>query len=308
MKKLFFTLIALTLFFGCATKQKPAVVPEPVITVTEAEASQEQTAGEAVPIAKKIEIGRYKNGTPKGYEYINLETGIVQAREIVDYSGSTSITGRIPDGLVIQYDPQGNTIADLNYNNGRLEGTVKEYDPEGKVTAVRSYKAGRPHGLTREFWPNGTVKEEINFINGIISGAVRKYSENGTLLSVENYIDDALDGVSREFYVTGTIKKQTEYTGGKIDGYLEVYDKSGIMRAKYYYSRGVLSGVSESFYEDGSINTQVMYVEGKREGDTKIYSNNNSDKPIYIDTYKNDKRTRRKAYAATGNLLFVLDY
>jgi len=328
-KKILIIPLALCVSLGCSTAQKSAprvpvaddtreqILSRLILGKTPSETASaqalqaeagEQAAGEAVAVARKVEIGRRKNGSPRGYEYISIATGQVVAREIIDDAGARSLTGRIPDGLIVQYSPEGNVVAEFNYNAGRLEGIVKEFDPQGNVAYIKSYKAGHLCGLTRKFYPDGSVHKEINYHGGLRHGATRKFSPGGALISVEQYRDDVLEGTAREFYVTGVLKKETEYALGRIDGYQREFDPTGIKRSEHYYGRGVLSGVSRLFYEEGGIHMEIRYVDGKREGDTRIFSVNNPQTPIYIDTYRNDKKIRRRAFTATGDLLFVLDY
>jgi antitoxin component YwqK of YwqJK toxin-antitoxin module len=92
------------------------------------------------------------------------------------------------------------------------------------------------------------------------------------------------------------------------EGYQKEFDPSGILLIEYNYTMGKLEGQSKKYYDDGSIQMIANYADNKQEGETKIFSNNNSDNPIYIDIYKNNKKIKRKAYSSQGKLIFTLDY
>jgi antitoxin component YwqK of YwqJK toxin-antitoxin module len=62
------------------------------------------------------------------------------------------------------------------------------------------------------------------------------------------------------------------------------------------------------YYEDGCINKIEKYKNNKLNGDTKIYSNNNSEIPLYIDTYVNGKKTMRRAFSSKGIQIFKVKY
>ncbi|MCL2335569.1 MAG: toxin-antitoxin system YwqK family antitoxin [Endomicrobia bacterium] len=262
-----------------------------------------------VIIAKKIEIGRYPDGTAKGYKYVsNYSADTVYATETIDAKGNSILDGKIPDGMIVQYYDKGNVAAEYNYNAGKLEGIVKEYYPDGSVAAVKNYKAGELSGPVKEYYPNGNVREESSYSDGILSGSVRKYSDTGTLLSRDEYQDGDLNGVCKEFYINGKTKTETEYMNNKKEGFRKEYDAGGILLAEYNYSSDKLEGQQKKYYEDGNIQMIANYANNKQEGETKIFSNNNSDTPIFIDIYKNGVKIKRRAYSTQGKILFTTNY
>ncbi|MDR2426295.1 MAG: toxin-antitoxin system YwqK family antitoxin [Endomicrobium sp.] len=269
----------------------------------------DQIASETPVIsAKKVELGRYDDGTSKGYKYISEDGSVTFAEELIDEKGNRIIEGRIPDGLIVQYYDEGNIAAELNYNAGRLEGVVKEYFPDGIVSSVKNYKSGELNGPVKEYYPNGKIKEDFVYINGLLNGALRKYSDTGTILSRAEYQDGELNGTYKEFFVNSKVKIEIEYMNNKKEGYQREFDPSGILLAEYNYTMNKLEGQSKKYYEDGSIQMIANYVNNIQEGETKIFSNNNSDHPIYIDIYKNGKKIKRKAYSSQGKLIFTFDY
>jgi len=179
-------------------------------------------------------------------------------------------------------------------------------EPESVPAPVRN--GGPLNGVVREFYPNGNIKEEAVYKNGVLNGYLKKYSESGTLLSKAEYQDGDLNGVYKEFYVTGKIKTEIEYVNNKKDGAQKEYDPEGTLLSEFNYTLGKLEGFSKTYYEDGALRSIISYSNNLKEGEMQIFSNNNAAKPIYIDVYKNNKRIKRKAYAADGKLLFVVDY
>ena len=92
------------------------------------------------------------------------------------------------------------------------------------------------------------------------------------------------------------------------EGFSKEYSADGILKEQYNYSQDMLEGDSHIYYEDGSINEIRKYKNNKLNGDTKIYSNNNSEIPLYVDTYVNGKKVSRRAFSSNGKQIFRINY
>lgn len=299
--------LMLSLFvFGCSsTEQKKDVVVDPNENMQIKEKGDQIATEPSIFVEKRLLS--VSNGKPIEYEYV-LNSEVI-AKEILNENGEViSFTGEIPNGLVKQFDMENNLTAELNYNAGKIEGVTKTFYPNGKIETVKNYRNGKLEGVYREFYDDGQEKQLSNYKDGLLNGKVKKYSSSGTLLSSAEYINGELDGIYKEYYVTGITKIETEYFNGKKEGESKEYFPNGSVKTQYNFSQGKLEGDSKIYYEDGNINKIEKYKDGKLNGDTKIFSINNSEIPMYIDTYVNGKKTLRKAYSGKGELIFQMKY
>ena len=267
----------------------------------------DQIAKEEIIFTEK-KVAASSNGKPTEYHYILKNKTI--AKEFLNENGEViNVKGNIPNGLIKEYNIDGKLVSENNYNAGKFEGVNKTFHLDGKTVAtVKNYKNGVLEGKVFEYYENGNKKLEATYKNGVLNGVLKKYSINGTLLSSAHYANSQLDGLYKEYFVTGTPKIEIEYYNGKKEGYSKEYFSSGILKHEYNYSQGKLEGESKLYYEDGSINKIEKYTNGKLNGDTKIYSNNNSEIPLFIDTYVNGKKILRRAFSSKGTQIFKIPY
>ncbi len=299
---LFLTTLTFCSFFVCSCSSKNGK-----ISSLEATENGDQIAVKDILFTEK-KVSASSDGKPTEYQYVFK--GKVIATETLNEKGEVvSVKGEIPNGLIKEYNIEGKLVAENNYNAGKLEGVNKTFYSDGTTVAtVKNYKNGLLEGKVFEYYENGNKKQEANYKNGLLNGILKKYSMAETLLSSANYIDGKLDGLYKEFYVTGTPKKEIEYYNGLKEGFSKEYFSNGTLKAQYNYSQDKLEGDSMIYYEDGCINKIEKYKNNKLNGDTKIYSNNNSEIPLYIDTYVNGKKTMRRAFSSKGIQIFKVKY
>lgn len=286
-----------SLFCSCSTNKKAVPVLE----------EGDQVATEEIVFTEK-KVAATSNGKPTEYKYV-LKNKVI-AKEFLDENGEVvSVQGELPNGLVKQYGIDGKLVAENNYNAGKLEGVTKTFYPDGKTVAtVKNYRNGVLEGKVFEYYENGNKKTEASYKEGILNGTLKKYSMAETLISSAQYSDGKLDGLYKEYFVTGKPKKEIEYYNGLKEGFCREYSSDGILKEQYNYSQDRLEGDSHIYYEDGSINEIRKYKDNKLNGDTKIYSNNNSEMPLYIDTYVNGKKVLRRAFSSNGKQIFRIKY
>ena len=297
----------LTILFFCGLLFSACSSKNGKVSSLQATEKGDQVAQENVVFTEKKVITSAE-GKPTEYQYIFKNKVI--AKEILNEKGEiVSVEGEIPNGLIKEYNVEGKLVSEKNYNAGKLEGVNKTfYSDETTVATVKNYKNGVLEGKVFEYYENGNKKLEANYKNGLLNGTLKKYSTAETLLSSANYVDGKLDGLYKEFFVTGKPKKEIEYYNGLKEGYSKEYFSNGTLKYQYNYSQDKLEGDSQIYYEDGSINEIRKYQNNKLNGETKIYSNNNSEIPLYIDTYVNDKKVLRRAFSSNGRQIFKIKY
>lgn len=126
----------------------------------------------------------------------------------------------LSDGLMTEYDEEGNIIAEGEYIEGLEEGPWiyqygdlreegeysygyrngywKDYDTTGALLFEGEFIDNNPNGKHIYYWDNGKVKDEINYLMGMKNGDWKKFNYDGTLLlviSYENGVEKKYDGI-----------------------------------------------------------------------------------------------------------------
>lgn len=90
----------------------------------------------------------------------------------------------IPDGIAYFYfnDNNQTTMAEMEFDNGRLEGNYIEYYSNGSRKAVIYYNKGLPDGEALYYYNTGTLKLEGKYKNGKKKGKWVAYTPNGEVM------------------------------------------------------------------------------------------------------------------------------
>ncbi len=252
------------------------------------------------------------DGVKKIYVY-SVGAKVVAEETVDTYGNVVRFEGEIPSGTVRQYNSKNEVISEKYYEVPRKEPEKRTYEDrkyfeDGGIASIKTYTDGILDGLSVEYYEDGNKKIESNYKDGLLNGDYTKYRDTGKIEYSCQYQDGHLNGEYKEYYDTGVIKKEQEYLNDKKEGESKEYFETGILKYKYNYSQDVLEGESEIYYEDGSIERKEIYKNGKLHGDVRIYSNNNSQHPMYIDTYYNGRKAVRRAYSNKGTLIFKETY
>lgn len=98
----------------------------------------------------------------------------------------------LQDGLVTEFDRNGNVIAEGEYFEGLEEGKwiykLENHRIEG------TYSAGMRNGMWQHFYPNGQLSFEGQFINDNPNGKHIYYWDDGKKKDEENYINGRKEG------------------------------------------------------------------------------------------------------------------
>ncbi len=103
-----------------------------------------------------------------------------------------TISGLVQNGLksgkwTISSSENQTTTQELNYMNGKLEGTNVVYFEGGEVNAEGNFKNDKREGKWTWYFQNGEVESAINFIEGKKDGDQSFFKEGGVLLRTEVY-------------------------------------------------------------------------------------------------------------------------
>lgn len=145
---------------------------------------------------------------------------VIAVKTLTESGEVKSITGRIPDGWVRRYYPDGKLFMETYFKNDRPDGAMKAYFPTGELETTANYKKGRLNGAEKEFFATGALERTDNFVNGRREGVTKMYNDNGTLESAIIYVHGKVNGkckyydydkngklVGQEYYVNGEAVK-----------------------------------------------------------------------------------------------------
>jgi len=112
------------------------------------------------------------------------------ARQTTDAAANIiAVSGKIPDGIVKQYYPNGSLHWIGNMKDNKPDGTHKEYNEKGSVIREVNFSDGKKNSL-KVYNENGQLTMESNFIDGKIDTAKHYYyNEKNDLIKVSSYKD-----------------------------------------------------------------------------------------------------------------------
>ena len=158
------------------------------------------------------------------------------ARQVKDAKNNVIKTsGKIPDGIVKEFNDDGKLLFEWNYKNGKLNGTSKSYFLSGELLEEMIYKDNKQEGMSKKYYKSGKLLAERYFESNELEGVTRMYTENGTVLAELNYKNGKLDGESKMYYENGKLKTVQDYKSSrKIN--VKSYDPQGKMLFDHDYT------------------------------------------------------------------------
>ena len=162
-------------------------------------------------------------------ERIYYVNGKEVARDIWDKEGNRKIVGKIPDGLVKEYDENGQLVGEDNYKNGELDGLSRLYGGKDRHLLLEiNYKNGKAR-VWKTYYENGVLRMEINYKNGKRNGIERLYTKNEKLGIESNWKDGKRDGITKIYW-----------EDGDIIAYIDTYKNGEKINRKAYGREGKL--------------------------------------------------------------------
>ena len=135
-------------------------------------------------------------------------------------------TGKIPDGIVEEFNRDGTLMAVSNYKNGKLEGISKAYYPSGELREEILYANDKREGISKTYHKNGKILADRHFKDGLLEDLTTVYYESGKVLVEMHYKDNKLDGESKYYYENGSMRSIETYEDNKKIR-LQSYDQQG---------------------------------------------------------------------------------
>lgn len=157
-------------------------------------------------------------------------------------------------------------------DKGRKQGQWKKTGPDGKTLYEGTFVDGKPEGRFVYYYPNGKVKIISDFSQkGKISRTRMFHEVNGKLMAVGKYLDEKRDSTWRFYSEDSVLVSEEPYTQGKKNGVVKSYFPNGKVAEEKPYKMDVLDGVWKQYFDDGAMKAQGKYVNGLMEGKVFFY-------------------------------------
>lgn len=121
------------------------------------------------------EEGLYKDGRRVG------------AHKTFYKSGKLESEWKFKDGIAVDgihkvFFENGNTMNEIPFENGEIQGTARTFREDGTLLSEISVIKGSQNGGSRAFYPSGKVQFEAMFKDGIQVGEIKVFDEEGNQL------------------------------------------------------------------------------------------------------------------------------
>jgi antitoxin component YwqK of YwqJK toxin-antitoxin module len=168
------------------------------------------------------------------------------------------------NGIIRQFS-SGRMIAELCYENGKLNGVSKFYTLDGKTAEENTYKDDVLNGITKEYIiePGNYVRAVVKYQNGIKEGIEIGYDRYGDRSSVQFYKNGVLEGDAIGYY-EGKPHWFYKYVNGELEGKEYTLNlKTGKIIREGNYVCGARDGIEKFYYEDGFLLAETIWDKGK---------------------------------------------
>ncbi len=187
------------------------------------------------------EVTRVSNGfNCDGMEIITYFSGGKEiAKEILCDNGMQLVmTGRIPEGKVLEYYWAGTLRRVFTYANNKAHGHSHTYYPDGPIWMEQNFRMGLLDGPMKTFYKSGSIREECTYKRGKLHGDHKSYYEDGSLDTVAYFNEGKLDGDYRAYFQNGMPKERSTFRDGKKEGSCTTYYETGEIQCIDIYLEG----------------------------------------------------------------------
>ena len=159
-------------------------------------------------------------------------------------------------------------------NDELYSGPAFKLHDNGKLRLELNYKDGKVDGSYKSYYENGELKIESFLMDGKKDGIHKTYYENGQLEQESPYKNDKRDGFARAYHENGQPKLEGSFKNDKLVGITKMYYENGQLKSEAIYKDGKLDGIKKDFYSNGQLKSEAIYKDGKRDGPQKSYDEN----------------------------------
>jgi hypothetical protein len=95
----------------------------------------------------------------------------------------TEVKDTIANGVMKNYDRDGNPLSACTFNMGILEGPAVTYYPNGQVEHKMNYSRGKKEGMAQWFYSTGELYRTVNYRGGKTEGIKTTYFKKGGIMA-----------------------------------------------------------------------------------------------------------------------------
>ncbi len=168
--------------------------------------------------------------------------------------------------------PNGETMYEATFREGRPVGLMVRYDDKGRVTARMMFDSSKNHCFTTMFHENGKKAAEGWYMEKKKDSVWTYYSGyDGSVRIREDYNDGALHGNVIRYYPEGNISEEVEWENNSREGNWNQYYEDGNPRLTGQYKHNMLNGPYRVYYADTVLMMSGVYMDNKSEGTWDYY-------------------------------------
>ena len=214
------------------------------------------------------------------------------------------------------------------YLNGEKNGIIKEYDINGNIKFEGEYLNGKRNGKGKEYYKNHNLKFEGEYFknkrwngkgydlnNNIIyelqdgKGYVKEYSDEDETIEFEGeYLNGEKNGKGKEYYDKNILKFEGEYSNGFRNGKGKEYycyyvqcDKNPL-KFEGEFLNGKRNGKGKEFNKDGELEFEGEYLYGyRRKGKEYVQK-----RLEYEGEYLFYRKWNGKGFNENGNVIYAI--
>lgn len=159
--------------------------------------------------------GEYKLYGDKGMliAVFNYNLGELVSYSYEDATGKLvpAIPFKVGTTAMVAYYKNGTKSAEINYEDGAVNGIRNLYFSNGKPYVTGNCLLGYDHGAKKVYYPNGQLEKEENYYYDELNGLVKTYWENGKIKSEENWYKGERHGITKKYDNNGNLQQTLNY-------------------------------------------------------------------------------------------------
>lgn len=168
--------------------------------------------------------------------------------------------------------PNGRTLYEATFSEGRPVGEMIRYYDNGAVRARMTFDGQQDQSYARMFYVGGKPAAEGWYVEKKKDSVWTYYSElDGTVRIREPYEQGKLNGKVFSYYSSGLVSEEVSWEKHRKQGEWKQFYENGALRLKSAYQEDQLKGSYMVFYADGTLKISGEYLDNKSNGMWSYY-------------------------------------
>jgi antitoxin component YwqK of YwqJK toxin-antitoxin module len=163
--------------------------------------------------------------------------------------------------------PNGRTLYEAEFKEGRPVGTMTRYYENGAVRARMNFDSTGSRCFTQMLYPSGKKAAEGWYLDQQKDSVWTYYSpQDGSVRIREPYNMGKLQGKVRNYYPSGRVSEEIEWDNNVRQGEWNQYYNNGVPRLSSHYENDLLNGHYEVYFGNGKIKIRGEHLKGRING------------------------------------------